>query len=196
MSAKYEPDIHHRRSVRLPSADYGAAGAYFITICMQDREHLFGEILNAEIRLSDAGRMIQLGWDELPTRFPRIQLDAFVVMPNHIHAIVVLAGMDEPTEGEHKVRPLPSEPISSTPRGTLPDTIGRIAQAFKSSTTHKYTLGVKQFAWPPFAGRLWQRGYYERIIRNERELEATREYIYKNPDCWAEDRYDHAKQEK
>ena len=138
--------------------------------------------------LNDAGRVVEFVWGELPVRFDRVELDEFVVMPNHIHCIFVLCRRGEPCvrpmfdqpakQGEHKVRPY----------GTLPNTVGRIVQAFKSLATHEYINGVKQHGWPPFPGKLWQRNYYEHVIRNENELNRIREYIINNPKKWEFDR--------
>jgi REP element-mobilizing transposase RayT len=89
---KYDPQKHHRRSIRLKGYDYSQAGAYFVTIITHDRARLFGEIAEGDMRLNDAGRMIWAEWDALPLRFPTIELDAFVVMPNHVHGIMVLVG--------------------------------------------------------------------------------------------------------
>jgi len=86
----YDPNRHHRRSIRLKGYDYSQAGAYFITICTQDRACLFGKVVNGEMRLNDAGRMVLAEWNMLPERFPHVVLDAFVVMPNHVHGIVVI----------------------------------------------------------------------------------------------------------
>jgi len=86
----YDPTRHHRRSIRLKGYDYSQAGAYFVTICTQDRACLFGKVVNGEMRLNDAGRMVLAEWNMLPERFPHVVLDAFVVMPNHVHGIVVI----------------------------------------------------------------------------------------------------------
>ena len=92
MAPRYNPDIHHRRSRRLRGYDYSQAGAYFITVCTRNRECLLGEIADGEMRLNDAGRMMQAVWDELPSHYAGIDTDAFIIMPNHIHAIVVIVG--------------------------------------------------------------------------------------------------------
>jgi putative transposase len=86
----YDPTRHHRQSIRLKGYDYSQAGAYFVTICTQDRACLFGKVVNGEMRLNDAGRMVLAEWNMLPERFPHVVLDAFVVMPNHVHGIVVI----------------------------------------------------------------------------------------------------------
>jgi REP element-mobilizing transposase RayT len=86
---KYDPEIHHRRSIRLKGYDYLRAGAYYLTICTQNREYLLGEIVNDRLRLNDAGKMVSRWYGELENKFPDIQCDAFVCMPNHVHFIVV-----------------------------------------------------------------------------------------------------------
>ncbi len=88
----YDPDRHHRRSIRLRTYDYCRAGVYFVTICAHDRECLFGEIADGEMRLNDAGRMIQSVWDESPPHYAGIDTDAFIAMPNHIHGIITTVG--------------------------------------------------------------------------------------------------------
>ena len=216
----YNPTVHHRHSIRLQRYDYSQAGAYFITICTQNRECLFGEIADEEMKMNDAGQMVQTVWDEMPNRFDGLELDRFVVMPNHIHGIIVL-----PRRGESCIRPcatpdirpcispgihfrIHSDPTNGRstdhggdhrggdhrgeykirPYGTMPGTVGRIIQAFKSITTHEYTNGVKQHGWLPFPGKLWQRNYWEHIIRNESELNRIHEYIKNNPAQWESDR--------
>jgi REP element-mobilizing transposase RayT len=180
--------IHHRRSIRLQRYDYAQAGAYFVTICTQNRECLLGEVVDGEMILNDAGRTVQSMWDSLPDRFPFIELDQFGVMPNHVHGIIVLTGrhptMDDrphPTLGDHKDRPYKA-------RGTHAGTIGRVVQAFKSVTIHGYGVGVRHHRWPTFDGRLWQRNYHEHIIRDEDSLNRIREYIAANPLRWELDR--------
>ena len=89
---KYNPDIHHRRSIRLRGYDYSRPGAYFVTTCTQNRECLFGKIVGGEMVLNDAGRMINIVWNEIQENYPGVETDEFVVMPNHIHGIIVLVG--------------------------------------------------------------------------------------------------------
>ena len=182
---KYDPAIHRHRSIRLQRYDYSQAGAYFVTICTQNRECLFGEIVNGEMRLNDAGIMVQAVWDEIPVHYPGIDVDMFVVMPNHIHGIVVIVraaprgrpGDDRPGDG----RPGDGRPQGGTPTGlSLPDVVHR----FKTMTTKRYADFVKQNGWPPFPGKLWQRNYWEHIVRNEPELNRVREYIHNNPAQW------------
>ncbi len=97
----YDPDIHHRRSIRLKGYDYAQAGACFVTLCGQHRERLFGDILGGEMTLNEAGQMVQTVWEGLPGRFPVVVLDAFAIMPNHLHGVIVITDR----RGEPCVRP-------------------------------------------------------------------------------------------
>ncbi|MBA4369527.1 MAG: hypothetical protein C0403_18020 [Desulfobacterium sp.] len=221
--ARYNPAIHHRRSIRLQDYDYSQVGAYFITICVQNRECLFGEITNGAMKMNDVGRMVQTIWDEMPSRSDGLELNTFTVMPNHIHGIIMLNRMlNRRCRGESCIRPscirppcIPPTTDQSTDHkgdvnrnniegdhkegdhkdrpyggggGTLPGTVGRIIQAFKSISTHEYTVGVKNSGWPPFPGKLWQRNYWEHIIRNETEFNRIKEYILNNPTQWESDK--------
>ncbi len=185
---KYNPDSHHRHSIRLPKYDYATTGAYYVTLCAYGRECLFGEIVRGRMRLNDVGWMVENCWNGLPSRFCYMRLDEYVIMPNHIHGIVVITGTcrgeaclrppsDNRNQGEHKVRPY----------GTLSNTLGRIIQAFKSLTTNECIRNVKQHNWRPFAEKLWQRNYYEHVIRNEKDLNEKRRYIALNPRLWKHD---------
>lgn len=193
----YNPNIHHRRSIRLRGYNYSQAGAYFVTICTQHRLCLFGEIVDRTMMLNVAGQMVETVWQELPHRFPQIVMDAFVVMPNHMHGIIVITDSDNPNRiPSDRAIPEPS-PVRAPLVGahTLSDrtvhthakTLGKIVGTFKSITTHQYAIGVKQQNWTPFSGKLWLRNYYERIIRDEDGLNAVRQYIAQNPLRWAED---------
>ena len=201
-------DRPYRRSIRLPDYDYAQAGAYFVTICVQDRLCLFGAVVDGVMHRNEVGQMIQTAWLALPERFSAIALDAFVVMPNHFHAIVFILGA--PTRGG---APLVGAPTTDTdvpatpvdihaPAGGLlvgvraddrPDdrarpTLGRIIGAFKSITTIEYLRGVHTGLHPPVRGRLWQRNYYEHIIRTDAALSRIRRYIHANPARWTVDR--------
>ena len=203
----FDPVIHHRRSIRLRGYDYSQAGAYFVTVCVQGHRCLFGDVVNGEMRLNDAGRMAQTVWERLPDRFPSVELDTFVVMPNHIHGIILLVDASR-GRGESCIRPGVNDENANDhmdghmdghmddhmgdhkdrPCGTLAGTIGRVIQAFKSILTHEYVMGVRQHGWPLFAGRLWQRNYYEHVIRDAESLDRIREYILTNPFRWTLDR--------
>jgi len=195
---KYDPEIHHRISIRLQGYDYAQPGLYFFTIVSQNRECLFGEIVNGGMALNEAGCMLHDAWNTMPMRFQNMESVGFIVMPNHIHGIIALQCRGEPC-----VRPLsPIRPYSHLqphshvcpprnnhhsyipPCGTCHDSLGRIIQAFKSLTTKEYIQGVKKKMWPPFQGRLWQRNFYERIIRDDKELTQLQEYIINNPLKW------------
>jgi REP element-mobilizing transposase RayT len=191
----YNPAIHHRRSIRLKGYDYSKAGAYFITICTHSRECLFGKITNGEMKMNDAGRMVQTIWDDMPSRFDNVESGTFSVMPNHIHGIMVLT----PCRGESCIRPSHSGgdhtggdhkegDHKDRPYGTTAGTVGRIIQAFKSISTHQYTVGVKTSGWPPFPGKLWQRNYWEHVVRDDSELNRIRAYILNNPAQWESDK--------
>ncbi len=179
----YQPHLHHRRTIRLPGYDYSRAGAYFITICTQNKLRLFGEIVDGEMRLNEAGVMVQTVWEEIPRFYPGIDIDVFQMMPDHVHGIVILEDSTEPMVSKN--------PAGASPRGcpsgdqishamSLPDVVHR----FKTMTTKRYVDGVKQNDWLPFPGKLWQRNYYERVIRDEEALDRIRKYIIANPGKW------------
>jgi len=183
----YNPDKHHCRSIRLKGYDYSQVGAYFVTICTQDRICWLGDVVDGEMRLNASGQMVCTAWNDLPNRYANIELDAFVAMPNHIHGIIILYG-----RGESCIRPASGDQQTGDhkdrPYGTLNDSVGRIVQAFKSITTHHYINGVRRHDWNPFSGKLWQRNYYEHIIRSEESLNHIRQYILDNPLRWEFDR--------
>ena len=165
--------IKNRQSIRLKNYDYSKSGLYFVTICTENRECLFGDIVDGKMVLNDVGNMIQKLWNKITERFNMVELDEFVIMPNHIHGIVIIVGAGlVPARGER---------ATTRVAPTIIHTIGDIIGAFKSLTTHEYITGVKYNEWKPFNKRLWQRNYYEHIIRNENELIKIREYIKLNP---------------
>jgi len=184
---KYDPAKHHRRSIRLRGYDYTQTGAYFVTICTHDRQCLFGEIVDGQMVLNDAGRMVETVWNEIPIHYYGVDIDAFQIMPNHIHGIVLLVGAG-PCACPHTVKPPRAgmgQPQGVAPTGlSLPDVMHR----FKTMTTKRYIDGVKQHKWPRFNGKLWQRNYWEHIVRDEQELFRIRQYIINNPAKWEMDR--------
>jgi putative transposase len=187
---KYNPNIHRRRSIRLKHYDYSQAGAYFLTIVAQGRLCMFGDVAEGNTLLNDAGRMISDAWHGLPERFPNIELDAFVVMPNHIHGIIVMGARHDTPVGAALVAARNDKaPTRNNRAGTrpAPTVLGDIVGAFKSITTDTYITGVKRSGWPSFPGKLWQRNFYEHIIRNDEDLQTIREYISNNPARWEED---------
>ena len=179
---KYNPDIHHRRSIRLKGYDYSQAGLYFITICTQNQSCLFGEIKNGEMVLNDAGKMVEHQWQELICRFDNIKLHEFIVLPNHFHGIVELVGV--PLVGTQNV----GQPQMGQPQGIAP-TVGNVVGAFKSLSTNEYIRNVKQNNWRTFDNKLWQRNYYEHIIRDEKSYYQILEYIQNNALKWQDDKY-------
>ena len=167
--------MYNRQSIRLPGYNYASEGAYFITICAKVRQPWFGDVHNGMMQLNDAGRLVDAEWYNLATRFLQIELDAFMIMPDHIHGIISITGDTTPT---------PASRANGLPNGTITGSIGRIVQAFKSLTTNTYSQRVHELGWQPFPGTLWQRNYYEHIIRNEHELQRIRDYILHNPSRW------------
>ena len=207
----YNPTIHHRRSIRLKGYDYSQAGLYFITICTQNRACLFGNIvgaplvgapMGAQMVLNDAGIMVENEWLKLPNRFPNIQLHEFVLMPNHFHAILEIVGATlvvAPNEtvvpNNEKGRPQGIAPTTIAPTGrpqghapTTGKSVGDMVGAFQSIVTVEYIRGVKTLGWQPFNGKLWQRNYWEHIIRNQNEYQRISEYIINNPQQWETDK--------
>jgi putative transposase len=160
---------HRRRSIRLANYDYSSAGAYFVTICTHKHACLFGENLGGLIRLSDYGSIVQEAWNSLPTHYSHVVLDAFVIMPNHIHGIIVLA--DGPVGAGFKPAPTPGT------RHALPE----IVRAFKTFSARR----INDFR--ANRGPVWQRNYYEHVVRNEATLNRIRQYIIDNPARWADD---------
>ncbi len=194
---KYNPEVHHRRSIRLKDYDYAQAGAYFITICTQGRECLFGEIKDGKMELNPVGRMVQTVWEKLPEHYPGVDIDEFIVMPNHVHGNILLteivgAGPRAcPAPRTEQSQNKDGRPLLKTgrPQGAAPTlALGDVVYRFKSLTTTRYREGVQKNNWLPFPGRLWQRNYYEHIIRDEDSLNKIRDYVVHNPLRWEFDR--------
>jgi len=195
---KYNPNIHHRRSIRLKGYDYSQNGAYFVTICVQNRECLFGKIKNGAMILNDAGKIMKTEWEQLPQHFLNVELDVFVVMPNHFHGIIVIQNENNKNVGAIPCGcPVMNDgttsrvPTRGTPTNipTKKNTIGDIIGAFKSLTINEYIRGVKNGKFPPFEKRIWQRNYHEHIIRDENSLEKIQNYIIRNPQKWQDDKF-------
>ncbi|BBO90752.1 hypothetical protein DSCOOX_39320 [Desulfosarcina ovata subsp. ovata] len=134
--------------------------------------------------LNDAGKMIRSVWDEIPHHYPGIGTDEFVIMPNHIHGIIVIVKAGSRACPSSVQPSIKGQPQGGAPTMTLPDVVHR----FKTMTTKRYSDGVKQNDWKPFPGKLWQRNYWEHIVRDELELNAIREYVRNNPAQWELDR--------
>jgi len=177
------PEKRTRRSIRLPGYDYASSGAYFVTICAYQRKLLFADLALQAI-LNDE-------WKKLPERFPATALDAFVVMPNHVHFILWLndpnRSVAAPLAGARGPQP-DSTPQPRDEAGASPaPTLGNIVGAYKSLVAVRW-LRLVQAERPTATAHVWQRNYYERIIRNDVELNRIREYIAYNPTAWQQDR--------
>ena len=222
-STSSDEKIRLRRSLRLKDYDYASAGAYFVTVCTHDRQCLFGEIVASEMTLNEIGQIAQDQWHQLPKRFENIELDAFIVMPDHIHGVIFIIdqsrvgvprglppvagftpaqdGNGQPEIGQPEIgqpdigqpdigqpdigqpeigQPEIGQPDIGQPQGLpLRGTIGDIVGTYKSLVLHECLKIYK--ANNEFMGKLWQRNYYEHIIRDEFELNKTRMYIEGNP---------------
>ncbi len=157
---------HHRKKLRLKGYDYSSEGVYFVTIIIQNRQCLLGDVYDNVLSLSPAGEMIAQYWLRLPQQYPQFELDDFVVMPNHFHAIIV---------------------IHDVAKDKKQVTLSQGIQWFKTVTTNAYIRGVKNHSWIPFIGKLWHRSFHDYIIRDERGLHNLKLYIAQNPERWHED---------
>ena len=179
----------HRRSIRLEGWDYTRLGAYFVTVCTQNRRIVFGDIENNTMKLNQLGLIVEKKWKDIPKHFANVQLDAFQIMPNHIHGILFIVndvGAKHSKIGLHKQNDNHTEnasPLQTWPQGTQPGSLSAIMQNYLSITTRK----INQIRKTP-GNKLWQRNYYDRIVRNESELHKIREYIVNNPLKWELDR--------
>ncbi|WP_312825723.1 transposase [Epilithonimonas sp.] len=224
----YNPQKHHRQSIRLQGYDYSQEGLYFITICCQDRAHLFGRIVDGEMILNDAGSQSQECWQDIPNHFPNVVLHEFVIMPNHIHGIIeFVAGANNYSpnnDSPNNDSPNNDSPNNDLPNNDLPNndlldetlsdktnhlerddraklngakdfsplrnvtwrspskTIGSVVRGFKIGVT-KWMRNNTNIV------NVWQRNYYDHIIRNEQDYERISEYIKNNPILWKEDRF-------
>ena len=185
---------HNRHSIRLKGYDYSQAGMYFVTICAKNRECLFGEIIREEMILSELGRIVQKCWKEIRTHYQNIELDEFVVMPNHVHGVIFIMGNGFGDVGatlvvaQNRAGASPAPAANNEMRaGASPaPTLGNIIGAFKSMVFNQH-LKYIQINNLDVSAKVWQRNYYEHIIRNENSLEKIRNYIYNNPGGWLND---------
>lgn len=176
--SSYDPDKHHRRSIRLKGYNYAQAGAYFVTIVTHERAYWFGEIYEGEMCLNEVGHLVVDHWLGLPSRFGSVDLDAFVVMPNHIHGIIVIADGYTNSSGSSEADATRQNGRGAT--AAKSPTLGEVVRTFKAVSTHIIRRsGIAEFGW--------QRNYHERIIRNEQELANIQGYIAYNPARWLED---------
>jgi REP element-mobilizing transposase RayT len=182
---KFDPDKHHRRSIRLKGYDYRKHGAYFVTICTVQRACIFGEIVNDSVFLNTLGEIATEEWLKTGKIRESVEIDHFVVMPNHIHGIIVILDVDS-ARVNRRLTPTGSARSTNNTRewrGTISGSLNAIVQQYKSAVT-KLINRVRETPGAP----VWQRNYYEHIIRNEAALNSIRQYIDANPINWALDR--------
>ncbi len=189
---------HHRKSIRLKGYDYQTPGYYFVTICANKRQCLFGNVINQQMQINNFGKMVNDVWHALPRHYYKINIDEFVVMPNHFHGIIQIVGAGSPRPNmspppndtmltKHKMDNNLSIMINNQHhikkgRGNRAPTLGQIVAYFKYGTTKQINL-IRKIP----GVRLWQRNYYEHIIRNEHDLNRARQYIHDNPKMWNTD---------
>jgi len=209
---------YNRKSIRLKGYDYSQSGLYFVTICCQNRTHYFGYIQHQRMHLNDAGIMVSDEWEQIPNRFSNTKLHEFVVMPNHFHAIIEIVGTpvgatlvvaqntDTVAQNTNTIPKNANTNVSSDdgdssdvgtnanhgqPQGIAPTskTLGDVVGAFQSITTVEYIRGVKNYGWKRFDKKLWQRNYWEHIIRKESSYHRIANYINNNPSNWKDDKF-------
>ena len=171
--------IHNRKSIRLQGYDYGQAGLYFVTMCCHDRICRFGHVENGKMVLNDWGKIAHSEWLKTSELRPNIELGAFVVMPNHVHGIIHIIRRMESRGGELNSPMMYSEGECNSPLRSPSQTIGAIIRGYKSAVTRQ--LGLN--------GNLWQRNYYESIIRDETSHQNITDYIIRNPENWMDDQF-------
>ena len=171
--------LPQRRSVRLPGYDYRQAGAYYITLCTHNRAWIFGQITDDDMHLSRFGRIAEQEWLATPRIRSEVELDVFVIMPNHMHAVVLLGGVgrDGPRERAHGRAPLRRRGRS----------LGALVAGFKSTVTKQINARRRTPGSP-----VWQRNYYDRVVRSRDELDRIRKYVVGNPLSWTADKYNPA----
>jgi len=212
MKSKFDPQKHHRRSIRLKDYDYASEGAYYVTIVAYGRECLFGEIIDNEMYQSTYGEIVQKWWDEIPVRFPNVDLGAFVVMPNHVHGIIVipaqrrgdvLSPSNDPNQNDlqitnnndvfYQTEEFMETNLKNLGGKTPPlrkPTLGQIVAYFKYQATKE----MNKVEDVQTITKFWQRNYYEHIIRNQKVLKQKTDYILDNPSRWDDDEENPVKQ--
>lgn len=220
----YDPKLHHRHSIRLKGYDYSQEGLYFITLCVQNKECLFGPIIDHHMHLNDAGKMVEKWIIESKNKYPDIEYGEYVVMPNHFHCILEIATSNK-CKNSHNSHKKPDAPVGAPLCGRPLDmvindpiigdhpitessnpsldrinnygmhnqhynaTIGKMVDWIKTMSTNEYIKGVKTMNWQRFDGKLWQRNYWEHIIRDQQSYETISSYIVANPANWKEDKF-------
>ena len=161
--------------MRLRGYDYSLPGSYFVTICTHGRECLLGDVVDDKMRLNEAGNIVANCWKDLPDHYPHTELDEFVVMPNHIHGIIVIVD-------NGKVQGFNPQRAGYKPAPTSEHTLSEVVRGFKTFSARRINQLLDRTGSP-----VWQRNYYEHVIRDENTLAAVREYIVNNPAKWAKD---------
>lgn len=185
---RFNPDIHHRRSIRLKGFDYSKTGAYFVTICIWDRGCLFGDIEDGAMQLNEYGRIVENEWLKTMDVRDNVEMDYYIVMPNHFHGILVIndvgatrwvaQGRTPHERAFHTNQERAPHRIAPT-KTLQSNTIGAIMGQFKSIVTKR----INKIRDNP-GGPVWQRNYYEHVIRSDEELNSIRQYITENPLKW------------
>ncbi len=181
----YDPKVHHRRSIRLPGYDYSQPGEYSVTICTENKEHLFGQVVEGEMHRNAFGDHVAVCWKWLACQYPYVELDEWIVMPNHLHGIIVITdcrGGSRSDRDRSRTAPTLGAVDESPNAPTKRKPLGRLVGAFKTVSTERF----HEMGGTPGAP-LWQRDFYEHIIRNGDELNKIREYIQTNPLRWDTD---------
>ena len=186
------PPSHERRSIRLLHFDYSRTGAYFVTICTRDRMCLFGDIVDGEMLLNDFGRVAHEVWERIPAHFAMVETDAWIVMPNHVHGVIFMAGPDTGglasagTNAGEGVAPRPTRATHASPlqrpSGPPKRSLGAVVGSCKSAVSKR----INESEWSRRTS-VWQRNYHDHIIRDAASLDRIREYIAQSPACWAND---------
>jgi REP element-mobilizing transposase RayT len=177
---KFDPKIHHRHSIRLQGYDYSLVGAYFVTTVTYGRECLFGEIYDGQMTLNSLGKIVRQAWFDLPRHYPHIELGTFCIMPNHVHMIVVL---NAPAIVEAVLSPaISGRGFKPAPIAQKRHPLSEIIRAFKSFSSKRINILRKTQGIP-----VWQRNYYEHIIRSNEEHNQIHLYIDNNPADWIND---------
>lgn len=191
---KYNPQIHHRRSIRLKGYDYSQAGLYFITICCADKICRYGAVENGKMVLNEYGQIAYNEWEKLQQRFTHVDLDVFQIMPNHMHAIIALTPVgatlavalditkNDITKNDMNAVRAGSR-AGASPARTVSDIVGAYKSLVANGCLEIYKIKNETM------GQLWQRNYYEHIIRNEQAYQTISEYIINNPEKWAADKF-------
>jgi REP element-mobilizing transposase RayT len=178
IKTKYNPEIHHRRSIRIPGYDYSQTGWYYATICTGHMERLFGDVVNGKMVLNEMGRIVETEWIKTTILRHNIKLDEYIIMPNHFHGIINIVE-DVNRRGTERRAPT-TEQFGKPVTNSIPT----IIRSFKSAVTKK----INEIRNTPGA-ILWRRNFYEHIIRDENDLNRIRQYIMNNPLKWADDDY-------